>query len=117
MVAEAGLPESSFAPGAGMVATNRPSAFSPAATGGAAGGFCAEARHNVSVPVATNMAGNTRPNMGLAIEPFIVIDTASGKERSYTPTGNGFGLDSSALAPLRQRSKRPWRRDISPVYQ
>jgi hypothetical protein len=27
----------------------------------------------------------------------------------YTPTGNGFGLDSSELAvlPLRQRSKRP----------
>lgn len=38
---------------------------------------------------------------------------------AYTPTGNGFGLDSSVFAwvPLRQRSKRPCSRLISPVYQ
>jgi hypothetical protein len=38
--------------------------------------------------------------------------------RSYTPTGNGLGLDSSVLASgLRQRSKRPCNRLIRPVYQ
>ena len=37
---------------------------------------------------------------------------------NYTPTGKGLGLDSSGLAPpVRQRSKRPCRRLIRPVYQ
>lgn len=35
----------------------------------------------------------------------------------YTPTGNGLGLDSSELTPVRQRSKRPCNRLINPVYQ
>ena len=35
-----------------------------------------------------------------------------------TPTGKGFGLDSSVFAPpVRQRSKRPCSRLIKPVYQ
>lgn len=39
--------------------------------------------------------------------------------RSQTPTGKGLGLDSSesAGAPERQRSKRPWKRLMRPVYQ
>ena len=37
--------------------------------------------------------------------------------RRYTPTGKGLGLLSSTSAPLRQRSKRPCSRLISPVYQ
>ena len=35
----------------------------------------------------------------------------------YTPTGKGFGEDSSALAPIRKRSNLPSSRDIRPVYQ
>lgn len=34
-----------------------------------------------------------------------------------TPTGNGFGDDSSRFAPVRQRSKRPCRSESNPVYQ
>jgi hypothetical protein len=37
---------------------------------------------------------------------------------AHTPTGNGLGLDSSVFAPpVRQLSKRPCSRLISPVYQ
>ncbi len=36
----------------------------------------------------------------------------------YTPTGKGFGEDSSALAlPMRKRSNLPSSNDIKPVYQ
>lgn len=35
----------------------------------------------------------------------------------YTPTGNGLGDDSSALAPMRKCSNRPWKSDRNPVYQ
>ena len=36
----------------------------------------------------------------------------------YTPTGKGFGEDSSALAlPIRMRSNLPSSKDIRPVYQ
>jgi len=82
------------------------------------------ANERINFGHVTRSGGNAVPGlhamlseMALACIVHLSRATCSGLSRRYTPTGNGLGLDSSGLTPVRQRSKRPWSRLMRPVYQ
>ena len=65
-------------------------------------------------------APGIRACLGRPVEIIAALAARLGAAASsYTPTGNGLGLDSSVLAalPVRHCSKRPWSRLMRPVYQ